>query len=52
MKGIKDNEINTNVSGGFIMMQMVNIMQPSLQPMITIPYKKKCLWREIRGQDQ
>jgi hypothetical protein len=47
MKGIKDNEFNRNVSGGFIIMQMVNIRQPSLQLMITIPYKKKMPLKEI-----
>jgi hypothetical protein len=43
MRGIKDNEINKNVLGGFIIMHMDNIRQPSLQPLITIPNKRNAL---------
>jgi hypothetical protein len=48
MRGVKDNGINKNVPGRFIIMQTVNVRKPSLQPMIFIPHKKMHLKRELK----
>jgi hypothetical protein len=47
MRGVKDNGINTNVLRGLIIVQMVNVRQPSLQPMITTLNKKHALGHRI-----
>ncbi len=40
MKGVKDNGINKDVLGRFIIVHTTNVKQPNLQPMIPIPHKK------------
>jgi hypothetical protein len=41
MRGVhNDNGINRDVPEGLIIMQMVNVKQPSLQLVIPIPHKK------------
>jgi hypothetical protein len=48
MKGIKDNGINKDVPRGLIIMQTINVKQPSLQPMIPIPHKKHELGKRLK----
>jgi hypothetical protein len=50
MKGVKDNGINRNVLGGLIIVNMVNLKQPSLQPVITIPNKKHVPRKRLEGR--
>jgi hypothetical protein len=40
MRGVKDNGINRDVPKGFIIVQIGNVKQPSLQLVIPIPHKK------------
>jgi hypothetical protein len=48
MRGVKDNGINKDVSRGLIVVQMVNVRQPSLQPVITILNKKWRMDKDLR----
>jgi len=48
MRGVKDNGINRDVPKGFIIMQKINVKQPSLQPMIPIPHKKHALGKRLK----
>jgi hypothetical protein len=48
MKGVKDNGINRDVPKGLIIMQTINVKQPSLQPMIPIPHKKHAFGKKLK----
>ncbi len=48
MRSVKENEINRDVLGGFIIVQTVNVKQPSLQPMFSSHTKKHALGKGIK----